>query len=255
MVCSMKSMSKTRLPSECASTAPPSSVGTCSSPCTQCGCPPTTRSAPAPDQAPADLGLHRLGDVGVLRAPVGEHDHDVDAALEADGRPPRTWARSARSSGPVRGGIRTESAPGRAGGRLRGLADGVEADEAEAHAVPGRARPARDAAARSRPAPKARSPAAAEPGDRVEQRGRAEVAGVVVGQRDRVDPERRPAPPAPSGGPRRSRRPAAGGPAVDRVLSRLPTVRSAPAEVAGQRSQRRDRVAGVAGPAPPRGRA
>ncbi len=64
------------------------------------------------DEPPPDQGLDRLGDVGVLRAPVGEHDDHVDPLRSSLGPTPTTWARSARLSGPVRGGIRTDSAPG-----------------------------------------------------------------------------------------------------------------------------------------------
>ena len=58
-VCSMKSMSKTKLPSECSTGTPP----TASTPCTQCGWPPTTRSAPAATRSPADrrAGSARAG--------------------------------------------------------------------------------------------------------------------------------------------------------------------------------------------------
>ena len=73
IVCSMKSMSKTKLPSECSTGTPrtdvdalhPVRVAT------------DDEVGAGPHQRPPDLALHRLRGVGVLRAPVRQHHHDV----------------------------------------------------------------------------------------------------------------------------------------------------------------------------------
>ena len=144
-------MSKTKLPRECTITRRRSSIAlhpvrvAAGHQGGACG-----------DQPAADPALDRLGHVGVLRAPMGEHDDDVDPR----GQPrtsPRTWRRSARFSGPVRGGIRTDSAPGRSGA-ARGVSP-IALKPMKPKRTPPRTRTTgRLAAARSRPAPNARMP-------------------------------------------------------------------------------------------------
>ena len=179
----MKSMSKTKLPSEFTTSASPTS----DAPCTQCGWPPTTRSAPARDQPPRDLRLDRPGPVGVLRRPSAAAPSRRRRAAPAGVRRRGTRSSSARSSGPVRGGMLTETAPGSPGRRLRCLADRVEAEEPEADAVPARDRRlAGPRPGRGRPRTSRSRPPAA--GARSRPASVAVVAGVVVGQAERVEP-------------------------------------------------------------------
>ena len=124
-------MSKTKLPSECTTSASP----TCSAPCTQCGWPPTTRSAPAPTSARATSCWTGSGRC-VYCVPQCGITTTTSARRCSRRTSARTRASSRRSSGPVRGGMLTDSAPGWSGSGLGGLADRVEPEEPEAHAVP-----------------------------------------------------------------------------------------------------------------------
>ena len=149
---SMKSMSKTKLPSEC-STGTPS---TASTPCTQCGWPPTTRSAPAATSRRATVRWSGHGGActaspqcGSTTTTSARRSRPSDRPLDPGqvGLDERPGARRH----PHR--QRTRASPG----RPRRLADRVEAEEGVRRPVRrSRAPPGSAASARSSPAPNGR---------------------------------------------------------------------------------------------------
>ena len=181
-------------------------------PCTQCGWPPTTRSAPA-GPAAAHVALHRLGLVGVLRAPVRQHHHHVDLAGRA-----RT-ARSTRAEVAAQGtGPRGHPHRERPGASVAAL--GVSPMALKPR-NPNRTPSAPITAARRRgqvaTGPERPDPAPPQRTHRVQQRVVPEVADVVVGQRQRVEPRIAGDRPAPECR-RTSRRPGWARPGGQRAL-------------------------------------
>ena len=224
MVCSMKSMSKTKLPSECATGTP----ATASTPCTQCGWPPATRSAPARTRARATVRWTGSGVCMYCSAPVREHDDDVGRSRRTADR-----GRDARQVGrDQRAGARRH--PDRQGAGLggtchRGLADRVEARGIRTWCRRPRAAPAprpRAGPARLRTTRSGFAAARAPCRGGRPRRSRPHGCSPATARRSR----RRVAAGAAPGCLRRSRSggPAVGSPRRDSVLSRLPTVRSAP---------------------------
>ena len=243
MVCSMKSMSNTRLPSEWAITARP----TGSSPCTQWGCPPTTRSAPARTRARPTSDWTGSAECVYWSPQWGS---TTTTSTRSASRPttPVTWSRSARLSGPVRGGIRTERAPGE-----RRVARGVSPialKPTNPKRTPWRRPPRPGWPGEVAPGAEGLHPPPAERPERLVERHRPEVAGVVVGERQRVEAE----PLEPRQGAGRSRErvtdgSCCGSPSSESVLSRLPTAMSArPIRPARKRSG----CTGASGTATPR---
>ena len=237
-------MSKTKLPSEF-TMSPPSWTAM---PCTQCGCPPTTMSAPASSNAEPTTRCAGHGLVRVLVAPVGEHDDDVDALVE----PPDDRLRTLQVTAVEWSGAGRHPDLGRAGSAgqgTRGLADGVERDEAEA----ARRRSPPPAAATPTPsvgpAPTRSMPRRVEPLEGLAQRALAVVAGVVVRQRQHVEAGALQAA-STRGSASKESSPCCGGPASESVLSRLPTVRSASRQALAQRAEALRRVAAAWQPRP-----
>ncbi len=175
-------MSNTKLPSECSTGTSP----TASTPCTQCGWPPTTRSAPARTRSRPTrrwIGSGRW----VYCVPQCGSTTTTSARWAVRRTARSTRSRSACTSGPVLGGIRRLNAPGVPGPASSCLTDRVESDEPEPHATalddrrPGRRGSVVAGAERH-------DRAAGEGRDGVEQGLFAVVACVVVRQRHRVEP-------------------------------------------------------------------
>ncbi len=237
IVCSMKSMSKTKLPSEWATTAladrlqPLHPVGVAADDEVGAGLDQRAgRPATGPARPRGCTASPQWGSTTTTSTRRVEPAHDAER--RGRGRPAGA-ARCAAASAPTARRGRPASARGVSPIALKPTKPNADALVLE-HRGPARPRPGR---ARRRTArsgwPRSRSTV-------VEQRRLAEVAGVVVGQRHRVEAERRPARSASREGRRRSRRPVAGGgPSSDSVLSRLPTVRSARGEMPAGRSAQR----------------
>ncbi len=175
-------MSKTKLPRECTTTASPSR----SKPCTQCGWPPMIRSAPA--SAKARAAVRWLGSgrwvywVPQWVSTTTVSTRRSSAAMSALIR--RSWA---RFSVPVRGGMFNRWVPGR--DRRRGGVSPIESTARKPTRTPSRSTTTgRRASSRVRPAPDDRKPGGGKAVQRLPERPDAEVADVVVGQRDHIEP-------------------------------------------------------------------
>ncbi len=216
----MKSMSKTKLPSECST----GTRRTTSMPWTQCGWPPTTRSAPAPTSARPTSRCTGSGTWVYCVPQCGSTT--TTSAWRAVRRTARsTRSRSARTSGPVRGGIRTDSAPG-VPSAARGVSPMALKPRKPNRRPPRSTIAGRAAAARSRPAPNGLTRLRRSAPTVSSSASSPKSPAWLLASESASNPAwcRRP---TSAGLPPNESLPWVGAPRVDRVLSRLPTVRSA----------------------------
>ena len=178
----MKSMSNTKLPSECNTGTSP----TASTPCTQCGWPPTTRSAPARTRSRPTrrwIGSGRW----VYWVPQCGSTTTTSARWAVRRTARSTRSRSACTSGPVLGGIRRLNAPG-VPGPARGVSP-IALKPTNPNRTPPRSMTAgRDAAAALSPAPNGTTGLPARVATESSRACFAVVTCVVVRQRHRVEP-------------------------------------------------------------------